>query len=290
MKVELAADLAAESFEVVELRLPIAASPRQTRKATELAVKLIRSLPVAPEILAFAEREPNRATLLVKLPAKAIPEIRNSLKDVKNLKVRVSDLSSGRPFPVRLALCDGGESGPEKLREWAVAVAKKLSADGIAIDPAVEPGREVPQVYVDIDGEKVKKLGVSMDSVLTTLQAFAGTAAVVTVNKFARTTTVRIEPEAQRIAIDDLKKLHIRNEKGAMLPLRSFVAIRTVSAPPAVLRVNLYPALYITAAAPAGKTVAEVTTKCVEIAEGERKALKLPEEFKVINLVNSKPR
>ena len=75
-----------------------------------------------------------------------------------------------------------------------------------------------------------------------------------------------------------------------MVPLGTILALRETSGTPAALRVNLYPALRITAAAPEGKTVAEVTAKCVAVAEAERKALKMPATFKVVNLVDSKPR
>jgi hypothetical protein len=46
----------------------------------------------------------------------------------------------------------------------------------------------------------------------------------------------------------------------------------------------------ITAAVPEGKSVAEVTAKCVEVAEKVRQEMKLPDAFRVVNLVERKPR
>jgi multidrug efflux pump subunit AcrB len=293
LTLQVVGDLSADRFAVVELRLPDAASLQRTEEAIARAEKSIRGLPGVAECLSFADRETNTATVLVKLTAKntATPaDIRKSLADIRDAAVRVSDVSGGRPFPVRIALTDEGDHGIEKLTEWAEAVAKKLAADGVAVDLAVEPAAVAPRLYLDIDREKAEKMGVKLDDIFSTLEASLGSVYVNDFNKFGRSYQVRVQAGEKAIKPEDAKKLKVRGREGEMVPLGTILTVRETSAPPATLRVNLYPALRITAAAPEGKTVAEVTAKCVAVAEAERKALKMPDAFKVVNLVEVKPR
>ena len=247
-------------------------------------------MPGSPKCLAIGEQDANVARVLVKLPAKNAADVRKALADIAEARVRLSELTNGRTFPVRIALTDEGGHGEEKLRKWADAVAKRLEKEEVAIDPDVFPGRAAPQTFVHVDREKLAKLGLKMADVCDTLQTAVGGLYVNDFNAFGRTTQVRIHSDAKGATPEDLKRLKLKSEKGEIVPLGSVAAFKATEAPPAALRVNLYPALRISAAVPPGKTAAEVTAKCIEIAEAERKSMKMPDAFKVVNLSNAKPR
>ncbi len=229
---------------VVEVRLPGGASAARTREATERAVKAVRALPGSPACLAFSGRETNAATVLVTAgndgPSRA--DLRKALADLKDARVRVSDLAAGRPFPIRLAL---SADDPAKLRAWADAVAQKLAADGLALDSDVAPGPDVPHLSVNVDREKAAKLGIAVADITEVMQTHLGTKG------------------------DDLKQLQVSAAGGKMVPLGAVVEFKEGTAPPAVVRVNLKLALCLTAAVPPVKSVAEVVAACRKVAEAE---------------------
>src|SRR4029450_11248400 len=77
-----------------------------------------------------------------------------------------------------------------------------------------------PQLYVDIDREKVKSMGVSLSDVFDTLQACVGSYYVNDFNRFGRTWQVNVQADAPfRIDAETIKQLKVRNEDGDMVPL-----------------------------------------------------------------------
>ncbi|MFS8037062.1 efflux RND transporter permease subunit [Xanthobacter sp. AM11] len=96
-----------------------------------------------------------------------------------------------------------------------------------------------PSVYLDIDRDKAQVLGVPLDSVFQALQASLGGLYVNDMNLYGRTWQVQVQGEAEdRKSIDDIYRIHVRNDKGEMIPLRSIVEVRIEIGPPALIRYN----------------------------------------------------
>ncbi|TWT30642.1 efflux RND transporter permease subunit [Blastopirellula retiformator] len=104
----------------------------------------------------------------------------------------------------------------------------------------------VPQLYADIDRTKAKKLGVSLDSLFGTLQAYMGSAYINDFNQFGRTWQVRAqaEPDA-RVTPEDLLRIDVRNADGEMVPADTLVELSTIVGPQVIQRYNLYPSAQI---------------------------------------------
>ena len=103
-----------------------------------------------------------------------------------------------------------------------------------------------PWLYLDIDREKAKLLGVSISELFNTLQVYLGSLYVNDFNRFGRTWQVNVQGEADfRKQIDDLSGLRVRSEYGAMVPLGTLAQIRDVSGPVMIIRYNLYPSATI---------------------------------------------
>lgn len=286
LKVELVGDIAADRFPVAELRFSEGASIERRRDSTIRTGTTLARLGGAAGTFAYSEGAANVSTVVVKLSAQnpaGAADIRKALPGAGDIAVRVSDVYRGAAFPVRIALIDTGGAGDEKLRRWADAVAQRLGRDGTALDPAAEPGPPVAQLEIDVDRVKAEKLGVKVNDVARALGANLGAAHGNDFNKFGRTHRLTIRPEP-KAAPDDLKKLEVRGRDGGRVELGAIVEIKTVKTPPTVFRVDLYPAVRIAAAAPDGKSVGEVASKCAEVADAVRKEMKLPDSFKVVNL------
>jgi hydrophobic/amphiphilic exporter-1 (mainly G- bacteria), HAE1 family len=104
----------------------------------------------------------------------------------------------------------------------------------------------VPQLYVDIDQDRVLKQGVQFQEVYQTLQAFLGGAYINQFNRFGRQWKVYLQAEPEyRSSADKINSFFVRNLKGDMTPLASLVSIKRVSGPEYTNRFNLYRSIQI---------------------------------------------
>ncbi|CAH2603979.1 multidrug efflux pump RND permease AcrB [Rhodovastum atsumiense] len=96
-----------------------------------------------------------------------------------------------------------------------------------------------PLVYLDIDREKAQVLGVPLSSVFQALGANLGGTYVNDLNLFGRTWQVQVQAEAtDRAAVDDIYRINVRSNDGAMVPLRSLLEVRIEQGPQALIRYN----------------------------------------------------
>ena len=110
-----------------------------------------------------------------------------------------------------------------------------------------------PWLFLDIDREKAKLLGVSIAELFNTLQVYLGSLYVNDFNRFGRTWQVNVQGDADfRKQIDDLSGLRVRSERGGMVPLGTLAQIRDVSGPVMIIRYNLYPSATVNLNAGAG--------------------------------------
>ncbi|MDO2951055.1 efflux RND transporter permease subunit [Aeromonas simiae] len=111
----------------------------------------------------------------------------------------------------------------------------------------------VPQVYLDLDREKAKALGLPISAVFDTMQATFGQVYVNDFNQFGRTYRVQLQSEADyRARKSDIRNIYVRSNSGEMIPLSSLVTVRDASGPELVERFNIFPAAKIMAQPAAG--------------------------------------
>ncbi|MFI5315037.1 MAG: efflux RND transporter permease subunit [Myxococcota bacterium] len=99
----------------------------------------------------------------------------------------------------------------------------------------------VPQLFADVNTDKVYKLGVSAQDVYQTLQAELGSAYVNQFNRFGRIWKVFLQAEPEfRLTADDIGKFYVRNKDQQMVPLSTLVTTHSSSGPAFTNRYNLY--------------------------------------------------
>ncbi|HUN61925.1 MAG TPA: multidrug efflux RND transporter permease subunit [Candidatus Sulfotelmatobacter sp.] len=104
----------------------------------------------------------------------------------------------------------------------------------------------VPQLYVEVDQDRVLKQGVQFAEVYQTLQAFLGGTYVNQFNRFGRQWKVYLQAEPEyRTSADKINNFYVRNVKGDMMPLASLVSIKRVSGPEYTNRFNLFRSIQI---------------------------------------------
>ena len=127
-----------------------------------------------------------------------------------------------------------------------------------------------PWLYLDIDREQAKALGVQMSEIFMTLQVYLGSLYVNDFNRFGRTWQVNVQGSADfRKQIDDLKQLKVRNEKGDMVPFAAIAKVRDVSGPVMVVRYNMYPAAAINGGAGLRTSSSQAIAAMDELADPE---------------------
>jgi HAE1 family hydrophobic/amphiphilic exporter-1 len=78
----------------------------------------------------------------------------------------------------------------------------------------------VPQLFVDVDRDKVLKQGVNIDDVYKTLQSFLGSGFINYFNRFGRQWQVYLQAEGDyRTNIDGIGQFYVRNKDGQAVPL-----------------------------------------------------------------------
>jgi len=108
---------------------------------------------------------------------------------------------------------------------------------------------DTPQIYLDIDRDKAQVLGVKVSDIFNALQSTLGGYYVNDFNLFGRTWQVNVEAESKfRDTIETIYRVYVRNNAGAMVPLRAVAQARLVQGPQAEIRYNGFRAAVINGA------------------------------------------
>src|SRR5208282_5557148 len=124
----------------------------------------------------------------------------------------------------------------------------------------------VPQIFINVDRDKVLKQGVDIGEVYKTLQTFMGGYFVNYFNRFGRQWQVYIEAEDKyRSSVDSLGQFYVRNNRGESLPLTAFAKAEWRTGPEYVLHYNEYPCAQINGRAAAGYSSDQATRVLEEV-------------------------
>jgi multidrug efflux pump len=157
--------------------------------------------------------------------------------------------------------------------------ALQAQADNLAAKGSEQPGfvglfngfrAHTPQLYVDVDREKVKTMGVQLNDVFDALQAYLGSYYVNDFNRFGRTWQVNIQAEARfRTDAEAVRQLKVRNADGDMVPLGAVAEVRETTGPVQITRYNMFPAAAINGAFQPEVSTGEVLATMERLANRE---------------------
>jgi multidrug efflux pump len=149
----------------------------------------------------------------------------------------VDGLGSAGGFKVMIR--DTGALGLDSLQE---------AADTLAATGNEQPGlvglfsafrARTPQMYVDIDRERCKAMGVQLSEVFLTLQVYLGGYYTNDFNQFGRTWQVNLQGDPRfRLTPEQVRQLKVRNQAGEMVPLGSVASVSPTGGPALVIRYN----------------------------------------------------
>ena len=103
-----------------------------------------------------------------------------------------------------------------------------------------------PQLFVNVDTEKARSMGIAIADIYNTLAATLGSYYVNDFNKSGRIYQVLMQAEGEfRSKPDDIGALYVRSRTGQMVPIRSFAEVKFASGPDSVQHFNALPSIQI---------------------------------------------
>ncbi len=104
----------------------------------------------------------------------------------------------------------------------------------------------VPQLFAEVDRDKVLKQGINLASVYQTLQAFMGGSFVNYFNRFGRVWQVYVQAEGEfRTRAENVGQFYVRNGAGQPVPLSALVTMKAINGPEFTIRFNEHRAAQI---------------------------------------------
>jgi hydrophobic/amphiphilic exporter-1 (mainly G- bacteria), HAE1 family len=177
----------------------------------------------------------------------------------------IQGLGTGAGFTFMLQ--DRSGNTPAALSETAerfMAAARKRPEIG-RIATFYRSG--VPQLFADVDRDKVLKQGVALGDVNTTLGSLLGSSYINDFNRFGRVYKVYLSAEGDyRDETWKLGQFAVRNNQGAMVPLSTLVTMRPITGPEYTNRFNLFRAAELTGVPAAGYSSDEALAALREVA------------------------
>jgi HAE1 family hydrophobic/amphiphilic exporter-1 len=151
----------------------------------------------------------------------------------------------------------------QNLQKFLAACRKRPELAGVASQFSAA----VPQVYADVDRDKVLKQGAAVGDVYQTMQAYLGGLLVNQFNRFGRQWRVFLQAEGEeRLTDQDLGKYYVRNNDGNMVRLSSVVATKWINGPEYTNRFNLYRAAQVLGSAAPGYSSGQAMAALEQVA------------------------
>ena len=252
---------------IVNIQLPDSSSLERTEAAVAKIDKIARNTPGIAHTVAFAgmsfllqASSSNFASMFVVLDPfdkRQRPELRdtaimNSLSKAWAEQVDEAQVTvlGAAPIPglgtaggFKFVIEDRGDLGVVALQKQTDNLIQKLAKVPGLSRVTTQFRSKTPQLFLDIDRDKVAALGVSLDDVNQTLDIFMGSRYVNSFNDFGRHWQVTVQADGSyRNQVEDLNLFQVRNKFGQMVLLGTVVHPREIAGPIAVPRYNLYTA------------------------------------------------
>lgn len=126
---------------------------------------------------------------------------------------------------------------------------------------------DTPAYQFDIDRDKVHQAGVNISDVFTSLQMFYGGLQINDFETFGRNFKVVAQADQEfRMSPDANRDLQVRNWKGEMIPLSSFIVPKRTGSVAVMTRFNNYPAMKIGGAPAPGYSSGQALAALEEVA------------------------
>lgn len=249
---------------LVEMRLPAGASVNRTDLVRRNFVEEIRRIDGVADVISASGysiidglASPNSAFMAVALEPFAVrTEVSQSvfaiIAEVERRGLTVPEatvfalnlppilgLGKGSGFEYQLNALQG--QSPNDMAAVAGGLIVAVSQDK-RLGPVFSTfSADTPQLYLEIDRERLQTLGVSLSALFSALEGTFGSVYVNDFNLYGRSWRVTMQADdSDRDAVSDLSRLHVRNANGQMVPLKAVATVEQRLGPQSLTRYNNY--------------------------------------------------
>jgi hydrophobic/amphiphilic exporter-1 (mainly G- bacteria), HAE1 family len=125
-----------------------------------------------------------------------------------------------------------------------------------------------PQYMINVNEEKAKQLGISINDLMQTLQVYYGSSFASDFNKFGKYYRVIVQADMPyRTDASSLSQITVKNNQGEMVPVSSLISLDRVFGPETVTRNNLFNAVTINGVAKPGYGSGDAIKAIQEVAD-----------------------
>ena len=276
-----------QGYFTVELELPESATLERTRVVTDRAVDFLVKHPAVAYVQNVTGSSPRvgnsqaRSQLTVILKEwterdnttidRIMEEVRTEMKEYPECKVYLSTppvipgLGTAGGFEMQLeargeATFDDLVRATDTLMYYA-SQRKEMAGLSSSLQA------EIPQLYFDVDRDKVKLAGVPMADVFSTMKAYTGSVYVNDFNMFNRIYRVYIQAEAPyREHRDNIGLYFVKGSDGDMMPLTALGTTDYTTGPGSIKRFNMFNSAVIRGTAANGASSGQVMEILEQIA------------------------
>jgi len=266
-----------QGYLFASMQLPQAASLQRTGDAAAKVEKIIQSTPGVDSVvtvngynLLSSTQTTNNAIFFVSLKdweerkstSESAREIQQHLSAALMTQVKEGPAfvisppaipgigsSGGVTFVLQDRSGRGGDFLAENVEKFLAAVRKRpeIASAITTYTP------HVPQVYVNVDRDKVLRQNVNLSDVYQTMQTFMGGYLVNYFNRFGRQWQVYVGADGEyRTKPSDIGQFYVTNPNGEMVPLTAVTNVSSTSGPDFTMRYNEYASAQIFASAAPG--------------------------------------
>ena len=250
----------------VELELPEGATLERTREVTDRAIAYLMKNPAVEYVQNLTGSSPRvgtsqaRSELTVILKPweerdnTTIDEIMSQVKDdlaqYPEAKVYLSTPpvipGLGSSGGIEMQLEARGDASFDDLVAATDTIMKYASQSKVITGLSSSLQAEIPQLYFDVDRDKVKFAGVPLSDVFSTMKAYTGSVYVNDFNMFNRIYRVYIQAESNyREHRDNINLFFVKGSNDVMIPLTSLGTSSYTTGPGSIKRFNMFNAAVI---------------------------------------------
>lgn len=250
----------------VELELPEGATLERTREVTDRAIAYLMRNPAVEYVQNLTGSSPRVGTSQARSELTVIlkpwEERDNTTIDEIMLQVK-KDMSKypeakvylstppvipglGSSGGIEMQLEARGDASFDDLVAATDTIMKYASQSSVITGLSSSLQAEIPQLYFDVDRDKVKFAGVPLSDVFSTMKAYTGSVYVNDFNMFNRIYRVYIQAESNyREHRDNINLFFVKGSNGAMIPLTSLGTSDYTTGPGSIKRFNMFNATVI---------------------------------------------
>ncbi|QYU70278.1 efflux RND transporter permease subunit [Leptolyngbya sp. 15MV] len=275
----------------VQMQLPQGASLSRTRAAVEQVEQIIKPTPGVAQVLSIVGfslvdqgAQSNAAFIVVRMKPfsdrtsaqesvyAAIGRVFGATQQVRTANTfafnipPIIGLGTGAGFQYQLQNLEGRP--PEEMASAMLGLVIAANQDPRLQRVFSTFAADTPSLFLDVDREKAQALGVRISDIFAALQATLGGIYVNDFNIYGRSWQVNLQGEAtDRDDIPDLWRIHVRNTRGEMVPLRSVADARIVLGPQTINRFNNVRSVSVNGAPAAGISSGDALLAMEQISE-----------------------